>query len=356
MDVLKEHYLSSGATLAPDGIPLHFGDNLAEYQAALETAVLLDRSHEGRMLLTGRDRADLVNRISTNEMLSRSVGEGRATIFTNANARILDRIVMYRLDADTDLILTGPGRNASVGNYLQRNIFYADQVNLENWVGTHNQFALHGPMADQVLEDLFPGAADVQPMVAYGAQLEGTTVWLLRDKPLSGSAWCVIVEKQAAAKLWQAILDAGQPHGLLPSGGLTYNVLRIRDGQPGVGFELTDQFIPLELGLWDEVSFNKGCYTGQEIIARMESRNKLAKTLVRLKLTESLAAPVELSLGGRAVGQVTSSAQAPDGDVFAIGVVKVAASEAGQILNVADSSRTVEVVERLGVQPPQLAG
>ena len=71
-------------------------------------------------------------------------------------------------------------------------------------------------------------------------------------------------------------------HGLtIPAGSLTYNVLRIRAGRPGVGHELSTDYIPLELGLWDEVSFTKGCYTGQEIIARMESRGGWRKRLSR---------------------------------------------------------------------------
>ncbi len=88
-------YQAQGATLANDGIPLHFGDQRREYRAALDAAVLMDRSHEGRFEISGRDRLDLMHRISTNDLLSLSDGAGRPTIFTNPNARILDRALVF---------------------------------------------------------------------------------------------------------------------------------------------------------------------------------------------------------------------------------------------------------------------
>src|SRR6185295_4976010 len=105
--------------------------------------------------------------------------------------------------------------------------------------------------------------------------------------------------------VWAELLTLG----LIPAGSLTYNRLRIRAGRPGVGHELTQDYIPLELGLWDEVSFTKGCYTGQEIIARMESRGRLAKTIITVNLSAAVDAPAKLVADGHEVGMLTSSVQ-----------------------------------------------
>src|SRR5690606_27230476 len=118
-----------------------------------------------------------------------------------------------------------------------------------------------------------------------------------------------IAPVESADRVWTALLAAGADHGLQPAGSLTYNVLRIRAGRPGVGRELSADYLPLEVGLWDEISFNKGCYTGQEIIARMESRSRLAKTIVTLALDALVEAPAPISIDEREVGTLTSSVQ-----------------------------------------------
>src|SRR5215468_7516855 len=97
------------AVLAADGIPLHFGDERSEYHAALEQAVVMDRSHEGRFEITGRDRLNIMHRISTNDLLTLETDEGRPTLFTNAVARILDRATVYTY-GERALVITEPGR------------------------------------------------------------------------------------------------------------------------------------------------------------------------------------------------------------------------------------------------------
>src|SRR5258706_10750845 len=86
---LLETYTAQGATLAPDGIPLDFGNIKAEYQAALENVVIMDRSHERRLETHGRDRFNLIHRISTNDVLNMASGQGRPTIFTNPTRHLI---------------------------------------------------------------------------------------------------------------------------------------------------------------------------------------------------------------------------------------------------------------------------
>ena len=110
--------------------------------------------------------------------------------------------------------------------------------------------------------------------------------------------------------------------------------------------------MPLEVGLWDEVSFSKGCYTGQEIIARMESRQRLAKTLVKVGLASMVAAPAPVYADGNLAGTLTSSAQAPDGAIHALAVLKLRYAQAGSRLTVGPGGIEAEVLEFAGAQPP----
>ena len=346
MDIPAYH-AAQGAQVAADGIPLIYRDVESEYDAAIKAAVLLDRSHEGRLNLSGNDRVELLQRMSTNDLHNMAASEGRPTIFTNANARVLERVLVY--NRESLLLVAGPGRSEPLRNYQQRNIFFRDDVRIEMLDQTTKQFSLHGPRADAIAEALAPGAASLPDLQGIETTIADVPAFLARRKPYSGAHWLIVTPAGGAVAVWAAIVAMGTDHGLLPAGSLTYNTLRIRAGRPAMGRELSTDFIPLEVGVWDEVSFSKGCYTGQEIIARMESRQRLAKTIVRLKLSEMVDAPADLLHKDKRAGTLTSSVRAPDGSLFAIGVVKTALAVPETTFSV--GSATATVIELAGVQP-----
>lgn len=346
---LQDLHRSNGAMLAQDGIPLQYGDLLPEYQAALNAAILLDRSHEGRIQLFGTDRFELLNRMSTNKMVDMAVGEGRATIFTNANARIVDRIIAYNR-SDHLLLITDPGRSDAVTQLLQRNIFFNDDARVVNITAQTAQFAIHGVHAEKVMDALSPDTTDVAALRSLETNIADATIFTARRKEISGGHWLLITSVDNAEKVYETVLLAGKLHGLIPAGSLTYNTLRIRAGHPARP-ELNADYIPLEVGLWDEVNFAKGCYTGQEIIARMESRAKLAKTIVALDMAEFVEAPADVKQDGHSVGKMTSSVHAPTGEVFTIAIIKTQAIETGIQLTVGEANQPAVVKGLLGEQP-----
>lgn len=348
MSMQKTHE-KHGAKLAPDGIPLQYGDLQAEYEAALAQAILLDRSHEGRLQVFGESRYDLLNRMSTNKLVEMKPGEGRPTIFTNANARIIDRVVAYNRD-DHLLLVTEPGRADAVQKLLQRNIFFGDDARLVNITPETHQFALHGPQADDIMTALDPALAQLAALHSAQLSLAGATLLVARRKAISGSHWAFVVPKADAPEIYEALLDAGKPFGLRPAGSLIYNTLRVRAGRPARP-ELTSDHIPLEVGLWDEVSFDKGCYTGQEIIARMESRGKLAKTIVSLQPERFVQAPAAVYQNGQAIGTMTSSAETPTGEVFALAVLKTRSLQPDEGFAVGDDAIPAHFLGYAGVQP-----
>lgn len=341
-----------GARLAPDGIPLHFGDMPSEYQAALQGAILLDRSHEGRILLQGESRFELINRMSTNNLIGLRPHEGKPTIFTNANARILFRAICYNLPEGL-LLISEPGQGPALRQLLQRNIFFGDQVTVRDLSPASAQFALHGPKADLLAQRL--GAQPPPPgqYHAYDIRFEGSAVTLARRKSIAGPHWAIICPSSPsgrAAALFQALLEPDRTLKPQAAGSLVYNVLRIRSGKPA-GLELSSAYIPLEVGLWDEVSFEKGCYTGQEILARMESRQRLAKVMVKLELSQWVAAPAKIYADGRECGQLSSSVKSPAGEIFALAIIKTANARPGQLVEVGADRSSARVSAFAGAQP-----
>ena len=349
MNDLPAYHRRLGAALAADGIPLDYGDQQAEFEAALTAAVLLDRSHEGRILLSGEDRLALVNRMSTSNLIGLKPREGRPTLFTKANARILYRAMCYSLPAGL-LMIAEPGQGPALANYLRRNIFFGDKAAVHSLDEETAQFDIHGPAADDAMARLQADLADLPPLFSADLKImEGAAA--ARRKPLAGQRWMLICPRRQAPQLHRHLLAIGQTIGLKPAGSLAYNALRIRSGRPA-GLELSADYLPLEVGLWDEISFSKGCYTGQEIIARMESRQRLAKTIVKLDLAEFVPAPADIDDGSRPVGKLTSSVQTPSGQIFALAVLKIASTRPGAALNVSPKRIAARLIDYAGKQPP----
>ena len=350
MNDLRQYHLSLGARLAPDGIPLDYGDLAAEFAAADEGAILLDRSHEGRILLEGGDRLELVNRMSTNDVSRLALHEGRPTVFVNANARILFRASCFNLPRGL-LLISEPGQGEALANYLRRSIFFGDQVAVEDISAETAHFALHGAAADAVIEPLAPAAQSIPALGIVEVDTEVGTQLIARRKSICGGHWIVIADRDMGAHVHRLLLQRGAAAGLIAAGSLTYNCLRIRSGRPA-GLELSSDYIPLEVGLWDEISFSKGCYTGQEIIARMESRGRLAKTLVKVALASMSPAPTPIYAQGKPAGTLTSSVRSPDGQIHALAVLKVGSAQPGTELTVGKDGAAAKVVDYAGAQPP----
>lgn len=350
MNELAQHHLSLGARLAPDGIPLDYGDRAAEYAAADQGAILLDRSHEGRILLQGRDRLELVNRMSTNDVSRLGQNEGKPTVFTNANARILFRVGCLNLPRGL-LLVSEPGQGDALASYLRRSIFFGDQVTVRDISAETAHFALHGAAADAVIESLTPAAQSVTALGVVEVETDFGQLIIARRKSIAGGHWIVVSGRDVGAQVHGLLLQCGAAAGLIAAGSLTFNCLRIRSGRPA-GLELSTDYIPLEVGLWDEISFSKGCYTGQEIIARMDSRGRLAKTLVKVALSSMAQAPAPIYALGKPIGTLTSSVQAPDGRIHALAVLRVGSAQPNTELTVGANGPKATVVDYAGAQPP----
>jgi len=335
-DSLQTLQAEQGAVFPGEGAPPeHFGDLAAEYRAAQETVVLIDRRDEGRLELTDRDRLAILNRISTNAVADLPPGAGRATVLTTPIGRIIDRIVLHNLDEQRTLVRTGPGRGVRVAAYLQRNIFFRDRMQVRDVTAVWAQLVLCGPEAWAVARSLAPDLPDLALHHAHQTRFDGDPLLVVAVDPPGVPAVGLIAPAGRAADLWQAVLHAGQAEGIRASGLAVWELLRVAAGLPGPA-ELNEEFIPLEAGLWADVSFNKGCYTGQEIIARMESRGKLARTLVAVALDGPASAGAEWSSDGRKQGVLTSAVQRPDGAWIGLGFVRPELSEVGRRLALPD--------------------
>lgn len=302
------------------------------YQAAHETAVLTDRTDVGVLKFTGESRLDLINRMSTQAILALKTGEGTATILTTDVGRIIDRLLLYA-SSDSVYAITGENNADNIARYLMRFVFFNDDFQIEDLSEKTAVFGIYGPQASAILKKA--GFPETQLPIHHWRQttIAGITAYCHRTDPIAGDGYLVMCQKSDQETCWQHLVD----NGLVVADADAYELLRVEATVPRFGHELTQDYIPLEANLWDDVSFDKGCYIGQEIIARMESRNRLAKKLVKLTLAEPVAAGSELSANGKNAGKLTSVAEGPNGFV-ALGYVKTAVLDHGSHLSVGETA------------------
>ncbi|PJF43932.1 MAG: hypothetical protein CUN55_06550 [Phototrophicales bacterium] len=292
------------------------------YQTAYDHALWVDFQAYGRILATDRDRLELMNRISTNKLINLPQGVGVATLFLTATARILDYVVVLN-QGEQVLIITQPNRHEAFLNFLRRNIFWNDRLQLQDITTSTRHIALIGKQAQQLLSSWWP---EPLPTKRYDFSQHQDLTLVYSDTIAEAPSYWIIAPENSMTEVFKWLEQNDVPAAEFSA----YDALRIEAGLPLAGHELTEDYIPLEIGLWDTISFNKGCYTGQEIIARMDSRGKLAKMMVRISTdtTHLTTGQALLNAEGRIVGEITSVAQLPTTPEKFVGLAVVKATEA----------------------------
>ena len=304
------------------------------YQAAHETAVFTPRPL-GILKIQGETRLDLIDRMSTQRVKNLQSGEGAATILTTDIGRIIDRLLMYAT-SDTAYAVTSENNSDPIARYLMRFVFFNDDFHMQDVSAETAVFHVYGPQAQTKLAGIGFPEVDLPLHHWRQADINGTTLYLHRTDPIAGDGYFIMCQQADADAARQLLTTSG----IIEADAATFEALRIESGTPLYGAEMTRDYIPLETNLWDDVSFNKGCYIGQEIIARMESRGKLAKKLVSLKLANPVEPGSELTANGKSAGTVTSVAELPSGTV-GLGYVKTAVLESESELMVGETAVTV---------------
>jgi folate-binding protein YgfZ len=353
METLKERQIAMDAVFVEGSpLPQSYGADAEAYRAAHEAAVLIDRSDEGRVQIEGPDRLKIVHRISTNAVESLAPGEGRATVLTTPIGRIIDRVILHNLDGERTLTRTSAGRGTQIAAYLRRNIFFRDRMQVIDRSAELATLTLYGPSAGVIAAALLPDVDGLALHHVLQAEFEGASLLAVGLDPMGLPGIGFIVPQETALSLWEALLTMGRASGLCPAGLRLAEVLRIEAGRPGPAGELNEEYIPLEAALWSDVSFTKGCYAGQEIIARMESRGRLAKTLVGVSLAGPAKAGTAWEFDGRRQGMLTSVICTPDGRWIGLGFVKPDIAEPGRQLTLEDGETAVIVAASGGPPDP----
>ena len=290
-----------------------------EYEALTKGAALVERSAVGRLRFGGKDALDLLNRLSTNQLLDLTPGQGRPTVLTSNKGRIIDLLTVFRLEGHL-LVFTSAEARQKVAEYIDFYIFSED-LGMKDVTGETAMLSVTGPVAAEVLRGASIEAQGMAPYSALPASVDGDEVLVLRSDFLGAPGYDLAVPSEVVATLRERLREAGATF----AGADALEAVRIERGVPAYGNELGEEYNPHEAGLLPFVSFTKGCYVGQEVVTRLNTYDKVQRRLAGLRwrserLPEKGAA---ISVDGDAVGAVTSSARHPaTGAGLGLGYVK----------------------------------
>ncbi|MFN3679179.1 YgfZ/GcvT domain-containing protein [Thermosynechococcus sp.] len=295
------------------------------------SGAVYDCSHWGRLRLTGGDRLKFLHNQSSNNCLVLQPGQGADTVFLTSTARTLDLATLLVHQEWVDLLVS-PQRREFLLKWFDKYIFFGDDVQVSDRTAESYCYRVFGGVAEKIAAQFglegFPNPYDHVTVTYEGASLTlaatsglaiaGLTLW--SDRPLSD-----------LLNPYPQLSDADWEH------------LRIRQGRPAADAELTEAYNPLEARLGHTISFNKGCYIGQETIARLNTYQGVKQYLWGLELSAAVTPPTPLLFEGEKVGLLTSCTSL-NGGAFGLGYVRTKVGGVGLTLHTPERV-TAQVVE-----------
>jgi folate-binding protein YgfZ len=300
----------------PDaGAVWHYGDPLGEQRAAADGAVVVDRSHRAVLRLTGNDRKTWLHSISSQHVSDLSDGAVTQNLSLDGQGRVEDHWIQTQLDGVTYLD-TEPWRGEPLLSYLRKMVFWSD-VAVEP--ADLAVFSLLGPhLADPRVLD----ALGVGSLPAEGAAMALPEGGFLRRMTGPSVELDLVVPRDQAVPWRQRLVDAG----VRPAGVWAYEAHRVAALRPRLGVDTDERTIPHEVGwIGTAVHLDKGCYRGQETVARVHNLGKPPRMLVLVHLDGSTDRPNTgdaVLAGGRTVGRLGTVVDHVDEGPIALALLK----------------------------------
>ena len=315
---LRDNQQALDAVFDETGVPLSFR-NASEVDAALDGGVVVfDRSHWGRFRVVGSGRLQFLHGQSTNEFKALRPGQGCDTVFVTPTARTIDLATAYAQETGV-FVVVSPGMAGSIISRLDRYIFRGDNVELQDMDGKCCLLSLLGPKSRELLEEL---KAVGLPADAYASHtlldFDGKPVMVAVGSGLTRDGYTLIADEAVAGELWNVLVA----RGAVPAGEEEWERARVLVGRPKPGAELTEDYNPLEAGLYSAVSVDKGCYVGQETLSKVHNNDAVKQQLWGLELSQPCELGARIQRGSKRLGQLTSVTQTLGGDHFGLGYLR----------------------------------
>lgn len=328
-------------------MPRHFATLQDELAQARMNGGIADLSHWSKLKLSGADAAEFLNNYTSQNIMALQEGQGLQTAVTTWKGTMIDHVFVYRLEDGLRLI--GHAETAdAIRKSLEKYLFGVD-VTIEDLTAERGMLYVFGKHAAAILEQAAQEPVADLPMHAFRLlDLGGADSLAARTWPLMGEGFMVLIPVEQVSAGFEAVHAAAQEHGVPFIGLEAFEILRVEAGMPSFPQEINENRNPWEVRLADSVSMNKGCYLGQEVIARLVNYEKVQRYLVGLLLSSPVEAGLSLlDENGKAIGQLTSVAFAPDAEKpVALGFIRKDWAQEGRKVKVASGDASIEAEVR----------
>ncbi|WP_426004791.1 glycine cleavage system aminomethyltransferase GcvT [Paenarthrobacter sp. NyZ202] len=345
---LYEQHKKAGASFTDFGgwqMPLKYTSELAEHHAVRNAAGLFDLSHMGEVWVTGPEAAAFLDYALVGKLSAIADGKAKYSLICNADGGIIDDLITYRRGSEKFLVVPNAGNAKVVAAALSERAAGFDVV-VEDASAETSLIAVQGPNAEAILLKLVPAGqhalvTELKYYAAVEVSIAGEELLLARTGYTGEDGFEIYVPNADAPSLWEALLEAGEGHGLIPAGLAARDSLRLEAGMPLYGNELSRHINAYAAGLGPVVALSKeGDFVGKEALAAIKAAgvgSTIGQKLVGLKGAGRRAARGHYSVlkDGSLIGEVTSGQPSPTlGYPVALAYVDVEHSAPGTTVDV----------------------
>ena len=317
------------------GMPADYGDPAGEHRAGREGAVLMDLSHRGKLRLSGSDAAKFLQGMLSNRVEELSPGEGVYNTFLTRRGKFVADMHLYRRENDFAADLP-PGLASVFAEAIDMYIIM-DQVEVEEVTESLCGLGLFGPASARCLKEAGLGA---EGLAEHGHRdVEG--VHIARELWTGEDGYLLWAPPERAEALWTDFSNGGAR----PAGTTAFGTMTLEAGTRLFGVDMDSNINPMQAGLeTTAIDFEKGCYIGQEVIAKIKYLGQVNRGLAGICLEGNLVPSrgAQVEMNGEEVGTLTRAAYCPTLEhVAALGLIHRKAMEPGTALSVREGGKEI---------------
>jgi aminomethyltransferase len=311
-------------------MPLRYGSETAEHQAVRTSAGLFDLSHMGEIFLTGAQAGAALDHALIGHLSALAVGKARYTMICNAEGGVLDDLIVYRLAAETYMVVANAANAAAVRSELVERAEGFEQATADDRSDAYALIAVQGPKAQAILTKLTDAALDgLKYYAILPGAVAGIDALIARTGYTGEDGFELFVSSGDAVRVWRALAEEGGDD-LHPCGLSARDTLRLEAGMPLYGNELTAETTPYDVGLGRTIKFKKGDFVGRAALAALADttpERKLVGLVARGRRVPRHGYDI-VGSDGTPCGVVTSGAPSPTlGKPIAMGYIDAGHAE-----------------------------
>lgn len=312
-------------------MPVRYTSDLVEHHAVREAAGLFDISHMAEFTVTGPGAAALLDYVLAGRISTMKIGKAKYSLLLSDTGGVIDDVIVYRRGDEDFLIISNAGNRALVAAEFDRVV---GDVVITDVSDDYALIAVQGPRALEIVEATaglsVDGLADLGYYAWLGGTFDGAPLFVARTGYTGEDGFELMVPNAQAEALWDALLAAGEPLGLIPAGLAARDTLRLEAGMPLHGHELSVDILPAQAGLGRVVAMDKDAFAGKEALAAASDDLPVLVGIAAEGRRAGRAGYAVLDTGGTPVGEITSGVLSPTlGHPIAMAFVPPALADLG---------------------------